>query len=96
MQLALSMYSIGVLMARSDNSSDRRHLNHTKSLVPTIAAMISVPVVEGSVGFCSRLVQDIVPSANVAIMPVVKRLVFLTPANSALLCLQEPVLRLRP
>jgi hypothetical protein len=85
MQLALSMYSIGVLIARSDNRSDRRHLKHTKSLFPTFATMISVSVVERAVGFCSRLVQDIAPSSNVAIMPVVERLVSLTAAKSALL-----------
>jgi len=85
MQLALLMYSIAVLMAGSDNSSDRRHFNHTETLVPTLAAMISVSVVHRAVGFCSQLVQDTAPSANVAIMPVVESLFSLTPAKSTLL-----------
>jgi len=83
MQLALLMYSIAVLMAGSDNSSDRT--NHTETLVPTLAAMISVSVVHRAVGFCSQLVQDTAPSANVAIMPVVESLFSLTPAKSTLL-----------
>jgi hypothetical protein len=85
MQLALSNYSIGILMAMPNNSSDRRHFNHTKYLVRTLAALISASIIERNVGFRFRLVLDIVPSANVAKMPVVVRLVSLTHAKSALL-----------
>ena len=98
MQLALSMYSIGVLMASSDNSFHRRQFSHTKILVPTFAAMISVSDVERAVGFCSRLVQYIVPSANAAIIPVVEPQFSLTPTKSTLLktCSPEPVVHLKP
>jgi hypothetical protein len=79
------MYSIGDLMAMPKNSSERRHYNNTKSLVRTLAVMISASIAEMAVGFRFRLVQDIAPSASVAKMPVVERLVSLTPAQSALL-----------
>lgn len=68
-----------------NNSSDRRHFNRTKSLVHTVAAIISASVVERAVGFRIRLVQDIAPSANVTKMPVLERLVSLPIAKSALL-----------
>jgi len=92
------MYSIGILMASSENSFHRRHFNHIKILVPTLAAMISVSDVERAVGFCSRLVQYIVPPANAAIMPVVERKFSLTHTKSTLLktCSPEPVVHLKP
>ena len=85
MALALSMYGIGVLQAKSDNSSNSRRFNQTKSLVPSLTAMISPSAVEKDVGFCSQLIQDTALSENVAIIPVMERLVTLSSAKSATL-----------
>ena len=53
MALALSMYSTGVFLAKSDNSSHNKHFNRTDSLASSLAAMILASVVERAVFFCS-------------------------------------------
>ena len=83
MALALLMYSIGVFLAKSDHSSVCRRFNQTNSLAHSLAVMITDSVVESAVVFCSRLVQNTVPPANIAITPVVERLFALSPAESA-------------
>jgi hypothetical protein len=95
----LSIYSIRVSLAKSDNSSDSRHFNQTNYLAPSLAVMISASVVERAVVFSSRLIQDTALSANIAIIPVVERLVILSPAKSASLktfSSPEPLVHLRP
>jgi hypothetical protein len=83
MALVLSMYDIGVFMTKSNNSSDSRSFNQTNSLAPSLAAMISASVVKRAVILHSRLVQDTVTSANIAITPVVEHLVTISAAKSA-------------
>ena len=53
MAVALSMYNTGVLLAKSDNSSDNKGFNQTSYLAPSLAAMISTSVAERAVVFCS-------------------------------------------
>ena len=78
MALALSMYNIGVFFWR-------RHETFliAGASAPSLAAIISASVVERAIVFCNRLVQDTAPSANIAIRPVVERLVAVSSAKSA-------------
>ena len=99
MALVLLMYSTGVFLAKQDNSSDNKCFNQTNSLASSLAAMISASVVERAVFFCSWLVQDIAPSANIAVTHVVERIVTLSPAKSASLNIfssPDPLVYLRP
>ena len=83
MALALSMYSIGVFLAKSDHGSVCRGFNQTNSVAPLLAAMITASVVERAVVFISRLVQNTAPLANIAITPVVEFQGALSPTDSA-------------
>ena len=84
---------------KSDNRSDNSHFNQPNSLAPSLDAIISTSVFERAVAFCSRIIQDTAQSADIAITPMVNRLVTLSPAKSASLktfSSPKPLVYLRP